>query len=207
MEMAAADTAGKELKMRMNKKNHTTASKRPTQKKKGGSEKNIAKNSFRQNPFVNLKEEFDGASGNDQRENHMSKEDTKHMAELIGSMLEEVFGGDMECCAGPVIGVIDLDPECMLNMEFKKREAGLERKNDNDIPAMPPCDGCGEEVFQEMLGDLNYMAKMILEADFLTKLMCEEKVDPEDARCITYLSVHEARDILKKWDAYRRCEL
>ena len=120
LDMAASDTAGKELNMRMNKKNHTASAKKPMQKKMGGSAKNTAKNDFRQNPFVNLKEEFNGSSGNDRQVNHMSKEDAKHMAELIGNMLEEVFGGDMEGCAGPVIGVIDLDPECMLNIAADK---------------------------------------------------------------------------------------
>ena len=189
--------------MRMNKKNHAAGTKRQAVKKKDRS----AKNDFRKHPFVNLKDDFEDASCHDKQAGHMNSEDTKHMAELIGSMLEEIFAENPEGCAGPVIGVVELDPDCMLNMEFDGPAAKHEKRKEEASPAMPPCDGCGEEVFQEMLGDLNHMAKMILEADFLTKMITEEKVDPEDGRCITYLSVHEARNILKKWDAYRRCEI
>ena len=48
---------------------------------------------------------------------------------------------------------------------------------------------------------------MILEADHLMKMVSEEGVDPENARCVTYLSVRDAGDIMEKWDKYRRCEI
>ncbi len=189
--------------MRMNKKNHAAGAKKAA----AGKKERSAKNDFRKNPFVNRKDDFEDPSCHGKQADQMNREDAKHMAELIGSMLEEVFGGDPEGCTGPVIGVIELDPDCMLNLEFGGPAAKHEEAKEETSSAMPPADGCGEEVFQEMLGDLNHMAKMILEADFLTKMIMEEKVDPEDARCITYLSVHEARNILNKWDAYRRCEI
>ena len=39
------------------------------------------------------------------------------------------------------------------------------------------------------------------------KMVSEEGVDPENARCVTYLSVRDAGDIMEKWDKYRRCEI
>ena len=177
--------------MRMNKKNHAAGAKKAA----AGKKERSAKNDFRKNPFVNRKDDFEDPSCHGKQADQMNREDAKHMAELIGSMLEEVFGGDPEGCTGPVIGVIELDPDCMLNLEFGGPAAKHEEAKEETSSAMPPADGCGEEVFQEMLGDLNHMAKMILEADFLTKMIMEEKVDPEDARCITYLSVHEARKV------------
>ena len=77
---------------------------------------------------------------------------------------------------------------------------GLSGEQGEDEPA---AEGCGEETFLEMLEDLNSMQKIILEADIMMKMACEGGVDPEDARCITYLGVRSARDIMKKWDAYR----
>lgn len=218
------DAAGKERKMRMNKKNHTAAAKRPLQKKKGRSVKNTARNDFRQNPFVNLKEDFRGSSCNEAQTKHSGKEDAKHMAELIRSILEAVFDGSGESGMSPMVGVIELTPEDRLSMEIRDLKDQTEkyhreiagRKNgladrireqmDKEM-VKPPCDGCGEEVFREMLMDLNCMSKMILEADHMMKMVSEEGVNPEDARCVTYLSVRDARDIMKKWDKYRRCEI
>ena len=190
--------------MRMNKETHAAGTKRPADKKKDRS----AKNDFRKSPFVTLKEDSERSRPKENQMKHLSRNESEQMAELIRRMLKEVFAGDVESdCATQVVGVVELDPDCRLNMEFGGSVAKHGKTKKETPSAMPPADGCGEEVFQEMLGDLNYMAKMILEADFLTKMMTDEKVDPEDARCITYLSLHEARNILKKWDAYRRCEI
>ena len=217
-------TDGKEKEMRMKKKNHAAGVKNHAAAKSQKKNRQ-GRNEFKKNPFINLKEEalgtFPGnnpanrmgseahAKGNDA--NHMSREDARQMAQMLEGLLEEIFGKGMEGCEGPIFGVIDFDPEHGMRLEIQEpKESASGKKshgNSRKGPVMPPCDGCGEEVFQEMLGDLNYLAKMILEADFLMKMVCDENVDPEDARCITYLSVHEAREIMKKWDAYRRCEL
>lgn len=220
LDMAASDTAGKELKMRMNKKSHAGAAKRPMQKKKGKS----AKNNFRQNPFANLKEDSERSFSRENRIEHMNRVETEHMAEMIECVLEEIFGCNRENGMPTKVGVIELTPADMLSMEIrdlknqteKYRREIAEKKSEyadrikghkKQESAIPPFEGCGEEVFQEMLMDLNYMAKMILEADHMMKMVDEEGVNPEDARCVTYLSVRNARDIMKKWDKYRRCEI
>ena len=136
--------------MRMNKKNHAAGAKKAA----AGKKERSAKNDFRKNPFVNRKDDFEDPSCHGKQADQMNREDAKHMAELIGSMLEEVFGGDPEGCTGPVIGVIELDPDCMLNLEFGGPAAKHEEAKEETSSAMPPADGCGEEVFQEMLGDL-----------------------------------------------------
>ena len=46
-----------------------------------------------------------------------------------------------------------------------------------------------------------------MEADHLMRMVSEEGVDPENARCVTYLSVRDAGEIMEKWDKYRRCEI
>ena len=206
--------------MRMKQKNHEAAAKKPVSGKKGKS----AKNDFREKPFINLKEEPERSFSGENREEHMDRDDARQLAELIGSVLEEVFGGNDENSISPMVGVIELTPEERLSMEvrdlkeqtekYRREFAGKSGECTNRIkeqiekaPAMPPYDGCGEEVFQEMLMDLHLMAKMILEADHMMKMVSEEGVNPEDARCVTYLSVRDARDIMKKWDKYRRCEI
>lgn len=152
---------------------------------------------------MNLKDDTGHAPGI----NHLQtdKDDRKRLEELMGGFLEELISGGTEGCVGPVIGVIDLDPENGVGIGIKEPVSKREKRRNDNCPTMPVCDGCGEEVFQEMLGDLNYMAEMIMEADFLMKMVCDENVDPEDARGITLLSIREAVNIMKKWDEYRSC--
>jgi hypothetical protein len=161
----------------------------------------------------------------------MERKEAEQIAEMIGSVLEGIFGGNKDGGMHPMVGVIDLEPENMLSMEIrdledqtekyrreiaekrrkligKSREiSGRIREQKEKEPAMPHWDGCGEEVFLEMLMDLNFMAEMILEADHLMRMVSEEGVDPENARCVTYLSVRDAGEIMEKWDKYRRCEI
>ena len=213
--------------MRMNKKTHAAGTKRPASKKKDRS----AKNDFRKNPFVNLKEDPERCRLGENRTEHMGGKEAEQIAEMIGCVLEQIFSGHGEGGMRPMMGVIELTPENQLSMEIRDLEdrtekcredivekrrkviekskeiAGKIREQEGKDRALPPADGCGEEVFLEMLGDLNFMAEMILEADHLMKMVSEEGVDPENARCVTYLSVRDAGDIMEKWDKYRRCEI
>ncbi|MBQ4304402.1 MAG: hypothetical protein IKG67_14050 [Parasporobacterium sp.] len=213
--------------MRMNKKTHAAGTKRPAPKKKDRS----AKNDFRKNPFVNLKEDPERSCPGENRTEHMGNKEAEQIAEMIGCVLEQIFSGHGEGGMRPMMGVIELTPENQLSMEIRDLEdrtekcredivekrrkviekskeiAGKIREQEGKDRALPPADGCGEEVFLEMLGDLNFMAEMILEADHLMKMVSEEGVDPENARCVTYLSVRDAGDIMEKWDKYRRCEI
>lgn len=213
--------------MRMNKETHAAGTKRPADKKKDRS----AKNDFRENPFVTLKEDSERSCPGENRTEHMGSKEAEQIAEMIGCFLEQIFSGHGEGVMRPMMGVIELTPENHLSMEIRdledrtekcrediaekrrkvieksKEVAGKIREREGKNPVMPPADGCGEEVFLEMLGDLNYMAEMILEADHMMKMVSEEGVDPENARCVTYLSVRDAGDIMEKWDKYRRCEI
>lgn len=213
--------------MRMNKKKHAAGIKRPIDKRKDRS----AENDFRKNPFVNLKADSERNHPEEIRTGHMERKEAEQIAEMLGSVLEGIFGGNKDGGMHPMVGVIELNPEDMLSMEIRDLEdqtekcrreiaekrrkligkskeiSGRIREQREKEPVMPPCEGCGEEVFLEMLGDLNYMAEMILEADHLLRMVSEEGVDPESARCITYLSVRDAGDIMEKWDKYRRCEI
>ena len=213
--------------MRMNKKNHAAAAKRAAGRKKDG----FSKNDFKKNPFVNLKEDPERNRAGENRTKHMERKEAEQIAEMIGSVLEGIFGGNKDGGMHPMVGVIELDPENMLSMEIrdlenqtekyrreiaekrrkiigKSREiSGRIREQKEKEPAMPHWDGCGDEVFLEMLMDLNFMAEMILEADHLMRMVSEEGVDPENARCVTYLSVRDAGEIMEKWDKYRRCEI
>ena len=213
--------------MRMNKKNRAAAAKRPAGKKKN----RIAGNDFKKNPFINLKEDPERNRPEENRTKQMERKEAEQIAEMIGSVLEGIFGGNKDGGMHPMVGVIELDPEDMLSMEIRdlenqtekyRREIAEKRRKligkSREIsgriweqkekePAMPHWDGCGEEVFLEMLMDLNFMAEMILEADHLMRMVSEEGVDPENARCVTYLSVRDAGEIMEKWDKYRRCEI
>ena len=213
--------------MRMNKKNRAAAAKRPAGKKKD----RTAGNDFKKNPFINLKEDPERNRPEENRTKQMERKEAEQIAEMIGSVLEGIFGGNKDGGMHPMVGVIELDPEDMLSMEIRDLEdrtekcredivekrrkviekskeiAGKIREQEGKDRALPPADGCGEEVFLEMLGDLNFMAEMILEADHLMKMVSEEGVDPENARCVTYLSVRDAGEIMEKWDKYRRCEI
>ena len=213
--------------MRMNKKNHAAAAKRAAGRKKDG----FSKNDFKKNPFVNLKEDSERNRAGENRTKHMERKEAEQIAEMIGSVLEGIFGGNKDGGMHPMVGVIELDPENMLSMEIRDLEdqtekcrreiaekrrkligkskeiSGRIREQKEKEPAMPHWDGCGEEVFLEMLMDLNFMAEMIMEADHLMRMVSEEGVDPENARCVTYLSVRDAGEIMEKWDKYRRCEI
>ena len=213
--------------MRMNKKNHTAAAKRPAGKKKD----RTAGNDFKKNPFINLKEDPERNRPEENRTKQMERKEAEQIAEMIGSVLEGIFGGNKDGGMHPMVGVIELDPENMLSMEIRDLEnqtekyrreiaekrrkligkskeiTGRIREQKEKESAMPPWEGCGEEVFLEMLMDLNFMAEMILEADHLMRMVSEEGVDPENARCVTYLSVRDAGEIMEKWDKYRRCEI
>lgn len=213
--------------MRMNKKNRAAAAKRPAGKKKD----RTAGNDFKKNPFINLKEDPERNRPEENRTKQMERKEAEQIAEMIGSVLEGIFGGNKDGGMHPMVGVIELDPENMLSMEIRDLEdqtekcrreiaekrrkligkskeiSGRIREQKEKEPAMPHWDGCGEEVFLEMLMDLNFMAEMIMEADHLMRMVSEEGVDPENARCITYLSVRDAGEIMEKWDKYRRCEI
>ena len=221
------DAAGKERKMRMNKKKHAAGAKRPEVGKKDRS----AKNDFRKNPFVNLKEDPERNRPGENWSGHSDKKEAEQIVKMIGCVLEEILGENKDGDIHPMVGVIELNPEDMLSMEIRDLEdrteklrreivekrrkiigksneiAGRIREHKEEETLIPPCDGCGEEVFLEMLMDLNYMAEVILEADHMMQMVSEEGVDPENARCVTSLSVGDARDILEKWDKYRRCEI
>lgn len=196
-------------KNQMSGRNHA-ADRKHAGKKRSASAGKEYKNDFKKNPFINLKEEVSETSRADKKTNRMSRKEAKQVAELIGYVMEELFGGEMEGQEGPVIGVLELDPEkgFLMDLQGSEMEEGTDAGREGlcEGPLIPPCDGCGEEVFQEMLADLHYLATMILEADFLMKLAGDGNVNPEDARCVTYLSVHEAREIMNKWDAYRRTD-
>lgn len=213
--------------MRMNKKNHAAAARKPAGKKKD----RTAGNDFKKNPFINLKEDPERNRPEENRTKQMERKEAEQIAEMIGSVLEGIFGGNKDGGMHPMVGVIELDPEDMLSMEIRdledqtekyrreiaekrrkligksKEVSGRIREQKEKEPAMPHWDGCGEEVFLEMLMDLNFMAEMILEADHLMRMVSEEDVDPENARCVTYLSVRDAGEIMEKWDKYRRCEI
>ena len=213
--------------MRMNKKNHAAGAKKAA----AGKKERSAKNDFRKNPFVNLKEDSERSCPGENRTEHMGSKEAEQIAEMIGCVLEQIFSGHGEGGMRPMMGVIELTPENQLSMEIRDLEdrtekcreeiaekrrkvigkskeiAGKIREQEGKDRALPPVEGCGEEVFLEMLGDLNFMAEMILEADHLMKMVSEEGVDPENARCVTYLSVRDAGDIMEKWDKYRRCEI
>ena len=213
--------------MRMNKKNRAAAAKRPAGKKKN----RIAGNDFKKNPFINLKEDPERNRPEENRTKQMERKEAEQIAEMIGSVLEGIFGGNKDGGMHPMVGVIELDPEDMLSMEIRDLEdqtekyrreiaekrrkligkskeiTGRIREQKEKESAMPPWEGCGEEVFLEMLMDLNFMAEMIMEADHLMRMVSEEGVDPENARCVTYLSVRDAGEIMEKWDKYRRCEI
>ena len=213
--------------MRMNKKNRAAAAKRPAGKKKD----RTAGNDFKKNPFINLKEDPERNRPEENRTKQMERKEAEQIAEMIGSVLEGIFGGNKDGGMHPMVGVIELEPENMLSMEIRdledqtekyrreiaekrrkligksKEVSGRIREQKEKEPAMPHWDGCGEEVFLEMLMDLNFMAEMILEADHLMRMVSEEDVDPENARCVTYLSVRDAGEIMEKWDKYRRCEI
>lgn len=151
--------------------------------------------------------------------NKAQKGNAEQILELMEGLLEELLNKADTESGRPVYGVIELDPEIGLSIGLQEpeetsgkekqdtdsrssgeaKEAAILKKKQKEVPI---CDGCGE-VFQEMLMDLHFMAKMILEADHMMKMVSEEGVNPEDARCVTYLSVRDARDIMKKWDAYR----
>lgn len=212
--------------MRMNKKNHAAA-KRPAGKKKD----RTAGNDFKKNPFIKLKEDPERNRPEENRTKQMERKEAEQIAEMIGSVLEGIFGGNKDGGMHPMVGVIELDPENMLSMEIRDLEdqtekyrreiaekrrkligkskeiSGRIREQKEKELAMPHWDGCGEEVFLEMLMDLNFMAEMIMEADHLMRMVSEEGVDPENARCVTYLSVRDAGEIMEKWDKYRRCEI
>lgn len=197
---------GKE--MRANKKNHVAKGNqyrglRQDRKKAHGR---------RKEPFNHRKERFaDSPAGE----------------EILAALLSDIFGDDGECMnVAPMVGVIELDPENGVRLKVQHPDypntVGKHPDHDSDDnrirKAMTEKDcsrkdlkgsvfeGCGEEVFLSMLADLNFMAKMILEADHMMKMVSEEDVDPENARCVTYLSVRDARDILKKWNKYRNCD-
>ena len=213
--------------MRMNKKNHAAAARKPAGKKKD----RTAGNDFKKNPFINLKEDPERNRPEENRTKQMERKEAEQIAEMIGSVLEGIFGGNKDGGMHPMVGVIELEPENMLSMEIRdledqtekyrreiaekrrkligksKEVSGRIREQKEKEPPMPYWDGCGEEVFLEMLMDLNFMAEMILEADHLMRMVSEEGVDPENARCVTYLSVRDAGEIMEKWDKYRRCEI
>ena len=213
--------------MRMNKKNRAAAARRMAGKKKD----RTAGSDFKKNPFINLKEDSERNRQEENRTKQMERKEAEQIAEMIGSVLEGIFGGNKDGGMHPMVGVIELDPENMLSMEIRdledqtekyrreiaekrrkligksKEVSGRIREQKEKEPAMPHWDGCGEEVFLEMLMDLNFMAEMILEADHLMRMVSEEGVDPENARCCTYLSVRDAGEIMEKWDKYRRCEI
>ena len=213
--------------MRMNKKNRAAAARKPAGKKKD----RTAGNDFKKNPFINLKEYPERNRPEENRTKQMERKEAEQIAEMIGSVLEGIFGGNKDGGMHPMVGVIELDPEDMLSMEIRDLEdqtekyrreiaekrrkligkskeiSGRIREQKEKEPPMPHWDGCGEEVFLEMLMDLNFMAEMILEADHLMRMVSEEGVDPENARCVTYLSVRDAGEIMEKWDKYRRCEI
>ena len=213
--------------MRMNKKNHAAGAKKAA----AGKKERSGKNDFRKNPFVNLKEDPERSCPEENRTEHMDRKEAEQIAKMIGCVLDDLFGGNGDGGMHPMVGVIELTPENKLSMEIRdledrtekcrgdiaekrrkvleksKEVAGKIREREGKDHTLPPVDGCGEEVFLEMLGDLNYMAEMILEADHMMKMVSEEGVDPENARCVTYLSVRDAGDIMEKWDKYRRCEI
>ena len=213
--------------MRMNKKNRAAAARRMAGKKKD----RTAGSDFKKNPFINLKEDSERNRQEENRTKQMERKEAEQIAEMIGSVLEGIFGGNKDGGMHPMVGVIELDPENMLSMEIRdledqtekyrreiaekrrkligksKEVSGRIREQKEKEPAMPHWDGCGEEVFLEMLMDLNFMAEMILEADHLMRMVSEEGVDPENARCVTYLRVRDAGEIMEKWDKYRRCEI
>ena len=171
--------------MRMNKKNHAAAARKPAGKKKD----RTAGNDFKKNPFINLKEDPERNRPEENRTKQTERKEAEQIAEMIGSVLEGIFGGNKDGGMHPMVGVIELDPEDMLSMEIRdledqtekyRREIAEKRRKligkSREIsgriweqkekePAMPHWDGCGEEVFLEMLMDLNFMAEMILEAD------------------------------------------
>ena len=213
--------------MRMNKKNHAAAARKPAGKKKD----RTAGNDFKKNPFINLKEDPERNRPEENRTKQTERKEAEQIAEMIGSVLEGIFGGNKDGGMHPMVGVIELEPENMLSMEIRDLEdqtekyrreiaekrrkligkskeiSGRIREQKEKETPMPHWDGCGEEVFLEMLMDLNFMAEMILEADHLMRMVSEEGVDPENARCVTYLSVRDAGEIMEKWDKYRRCEI
>ena len=75
--------------MRMNKKTHAAGTKRPAPKKKDRS----AKNDFRKNPFVNLKEDPERSCPGENRTEHMGNKEAEQIAEMIGCVLEQIFSG------------------------------------------------------------------------------------------------------------------
>ena len=150
--------------------------------------------------------------------------------EILGAILSEIFNGENgPVSMTPLVGVIELDGDNGLRVDLKQSDSFEENANNNHFAktgkmakvrpehhksktekqeekqAIPGCDGCGEEAFLSMLADLNTMMRVILEQDHMMRMVCEEDVDPEDARCITWLGVHKGREILKKWNRYRNC--
>ena len=194
--------------MRANKKNHTAK----RNQYRGHYQDRKKAHGRKKEPFAYGKERFaDGPAGE----------------EILAAILSGIFGDERECMnAAPMVGVIELDPQNGVRLKVRhpdymntvgkrpdhdsignnmKKAATEKDCSGNGEIKDPVFEGCGEEAFLTMLADLNFMAKMILEADHMMKMVSEENVDPEDARCVTYLSVRDARDILKKWNKYRNC--
>lgn len=188
--------------MRTNKKNHAgnkaAGSSRTMNRRKDDRRKNGSAG-FKKDSCANIPEE-----------------------EILAALLSEIFGENGPAGMTPIVGVIELDEDNGLRFDLKKpeteknNEAMHQHLNPENMVKMKPkyrrenekipvCDDCGEEVFLSMLADLNAMMKIVLEQDHMMKMVCEEGVNPEDARCITYLGVHEGREILKKWNEYRNC--
>ena len=195
--------------MRAIKKNHATKE----NQYKGIRQGRKKAHGRRKEPFTHRKERFaDGPAGE----------------EILAALLSDLFGDDGECMnAAPMVGVIELDPENGVRLKVQHpdymntvvKHPSHDDAGSNTMKAAtkkdcsgkdqikdPVFEGCGEEVFLSMLADLNFMEKMILEADHLMKMVSEEDIDPENARCVTYLSVRDARDIMKKWNKYRNCD-
>ena len=197
------EKAGKEEEMRMNM--NKTASEVKNQKDR---KKNRAKgSSFQQNPFVNLKDESSKGFRSNNRKDHADREDGPNMAEIMGSLMKVVFDREIENSSGPVIGVIDFDSQTGFRIDVQENGKKQNMHEKKTGPAVPAHEGCGEEVFQEMLKDLHFMATRVLEADHMLKMVCEADVNPEDARSVTYMGICDAREVLRKWDIYRKCEI
>ena len=189
--------------MRMNMKKPA-----PVVKNHAGRKKNRTKgSSFKQNPFINLKEDANKVSPDNNRASQVDRGDAPHMGEIMGRLMEMIFDREIGNSTGPIIGVIDFDSQTGFRVDVqepRKKQEVHEKKVDQ---AVPFSEGCGEEVFQEMLKDLHYMATRILEADHMMKMVCEADVNPEDARNVTYMGICDAREVIRKWDVYRKCEI
>ncbi len=69
-----------------------------------------------------------------------------------------------------------------------------------------PAEGCGEESFLEMLSDMTAMRGMLTGAYEMSVMLMNKRINADIVSGVVKQYRMEADRIMKKWEAYRKCD-